>query len=203
MALDGEPKDGDYVRYIERLVNRGMPSPGQVIAQDAAAKAKGYAPPLSPGEVGRPGGYQGGRQTTQGNGGTAAKDARRPDAAAGAKPVNGNGNAQANAARTGTGAAQPPSLAARSAQRKIASLIFLVGLLIAWHAARLIAGAFHDGNVDVSAAMPGAFLMVFALMVFAMSRNIRRNADRQAEGKLPPLTTVSGGKPGQGAGRNK
>jgi hypothetical protein len=34
MAIDGEPKNGDYARYVENLVNRGNPSPGQVLARD-------------------------------------------------------------------------------------------------------------------------------------------------------------------------
>ncbi|ARP82403.1 hypothetical protein CAL12_17315 [Bordetella genomosp. 8] len=33
MAIDGEPKDGDYVRYVEQLINRGQAAPGQVVAK--------------------------------------------------------------------------------------------------------------------------------------------------------------------------
>ncbi|MFC4276815.1 hypothetical protein [Achromobacter aloeverae] len=193
MALDGEPKDGDYVRYVERLVNRGAPPPGQVIAQDAAGGAKEHDAALSPGEVGRPAS----RRPAQGSSGATARTGTRayPAGSPARDPAPDNG--QANAMRTGAEAGPAPSLAARSAQRKISAVILVVALLIAWHAVRLILGAVDDGNVDVSALMPGVFLLAFALMVYGISRNIRRNADRPAA-KLPPLTTVSGNKPGQG-----
>jgi len=61
----------------------------------------------------------------------------------------------------------------------------------------LILAAIDDGHIDGAAMLPGAFLLAFALMVYGVSRNIRRNADRPA-GKLPPLTTVSVKKPGHG-----
>jgi hypothetical protein len=190
MALDGEPKDGDYVRYVEKLVNRGMPSPGQVVARDAGAtgsdRQRQRAASRTADQAAR--------------GGKAAGNAARPGYPAGSPARDpGLDDGGANAMRTGTaaGSAQEPSMAARAAQRKVGTVIFVVAMLIGWHAVRLILGALHGGEVDVGELMPGVFLLVFAFMVLAMSRNLRRNANRPA-GKLPPLTTVSGNKPGQG-----
>ncbi|WP_233237522.1 hypothetical protein [Bordetella sp. LUAb4] len=208
MALDGEPKDGDYVRYVERLVHRGMPAPGQVGRQAGRGATGGAAGP-SPGDTAMRGRERDqtrpDRNSATGTGpgksngaGTRAAEAAHRAYPAGspardASPDNG----QAQAMQTGSGTGQAPSLAARSAQRKVSSVVFVVALLIGWHAMRLILAAIDDGHVDVSAILPGAFLLAFALMVYGISRNIRRNAERPA-GKLPPLTTVSVKKPGQG-----
>ncbi|ALM82174.1 hypothetical protein [Bordetella sp. N] len=188
MALDGEPKDGDYVRYVERLVNRGLPAPGQVGSRDTGGAAMGS---------------NGKRQRAENQparGGKSASAAARQGYPAGSPardPALDDG--RANAMRTGAtaGGTQEPSLAARSAQRKVGTVIFVVAMLIGWHAVRLILAAVQGGEVDVGELLPGVFLLAFALLVLAMSRNIRRNADRPV-GKLPPLTTVSGNKPGQG-----
>jgi len=204
MALDGEPKDGDYVRYVERLVHRGMPAPGQV-GRQAGRGAAG----TSPGDTATRGRERDktraarnsatGTSTGKGNGaGTRAAEAAHWAYPAGspardASPDNG----QAQAMQTGSGTGQAPSLAARSAQRKVSSVVFVVALLIGWHAVRLILAAIDEGHINVAAMLPGAFLLAFALMVYGVSRNIRRNADRPV-GKLPPLTTVSVKKPGQG-----
>src|SRR5690606_41850592 len=40
MAFDGEPEDGDYVRYIDSL-NRQAGSPGQVLQKPARASDRG------------------------------------------------------------------------------------------------------------------------------------------------------------------
>jgi len=211
MALDGEPKDGDYVRYVERMVHRGMPAPGQVgrlgnaSAGDAAAPGRVQKKTRSGKDTGTRSAAGTGASSTMGTttgsttgAGTRAAGAGQRKYPAGspawdASPDDG----QAQAMQAGSGNGQPPSLAARSAQRKVSSVVFVVALLIGWHAVRMILGAIEGGYVDGPALLPGVFLLVFAFMVLAMSRNIRRSAERPG-GKLPPLTTVSNKKPGQG-----
>ncbi|CAM3444002.1 DUF1707 domain-containing protein [Bordetella sputigena] len=51
MAIDGEPKDGDYVRYVEQLINRGQAAPG---AQTPATPPVGVAPPVGTQQAGNP-----------------------------------------------------------------------------------------------------------------------------------------------------
>ncbi|OWT80942.1 MULTISPECIES: hypothetical protein [unclassified Achromobacter] len=219
MALDGEPKDGDYVRYVERMVHRGMPAPGQVgrlgsaSAGDAAAPGRVQRKTRSgKGEETRTvagtgasstTGYATGNSTGNTMGSTTGAGTRAADRGQRKYPAGSPAwdaapdDGQAQAMQAGSGGGQPPSLAARSAQRKVSSVVFVVALLIGWHAVRMILGAVESGYVDGPALLPGVFLLVFAFMVLAMSRNIRRSAERPG-GKLPPLTTVSNKKPGQG-----
>ncbi len=210
MAIDGEPKNGDYVRYVDGLVNRGAPAPGAASARNSRAGAPGFEPLPSPGEVTRQARQRAGRDrhaaagTGAGSGTTAGamRDSTQT-APRGAYPAGSPArdlapdNGQAEAMRTGsTDQGAPPSLAARAAQRRISSVVFVVALLLGWHAVRVITSAIHEQYVDTSAMMPGLFLLAFAVLMIAMSRNVRRNANRTTDGKLPPLTTVQGNRPG-------
>lgn len=216
MALDGEPKDGDYVRYVERLVHRGMPAPGQV-GRQADRRGAGGAAGMAGAAAGntatrgheqdgtrpaRGSDTDAGRRAGSGANTRAAEAAKAAEATRRAYPAGSPArdtspdDGQARAMQDGTGTGQAPSLAARSAQRKVSSVVFVVALLIGWHAVRLILAAIDGDHIDGPAMLPGVFLLVFAFMVIAMSRSIRRSAERPP-GKLPPLTTASTKKPGR------
>jgi len=55
MAIDGEPKDGDFVRYIDRLTRQGSTAPGQVpLRQDRAARRGRTADAATPASLPTP-----------------------------------------------------------------------------------------------------------------------------------------------------
>jgi hypothetical protein len=178
MAIDGEPKNGDYARYIDNLVNRGTLPPGQVIPQGL--------PPLetpSPGQVLS----EKSRNTAR----TASTGGGKPAAAAKTAPTAGAGPANA--------AAGSNTLAAQAGKRKFSTGIALVAVVIGWHAIRMIAGAFEQRPLQPEHVIPGAFLLLFAVMLFRISRRVRADS-RQPPGPLSPLPTLKG-KPGAEAKR--
>lgn len=170
MAIDGEPKNGDYARYIDTLVNRGTLSPGQVMPQ-------GLPPiePRSPGQV-LPEKSRNSARTASTGGGKPATVAKTA-AAAGASPANA-------AARSNT-------LATQAGKRKFSTGIALVAVVIGWHAIRMIAGAFEQRPLQPEHVIPGVFLLLFAVMLFRISRRVRADS-RQPPGPLSPLPTLKG-----------
>ncbi|AOB31811.1 hypothetical protein AKI39_15525 [Bordetella sp. H567] len=179
MAIDGEPKDGDYVRYVEKLINRGQAAPGQVVGKTRDGAAAPLPPP-SPGEVVRdtspavrnPGANRGR--------GTAA-DAR--GAPAGTPPRKDAQGADA-------------TLAARTTRRRGAVAVTLVALAIAWQAVRMLFDALRQPGFDPHDLVPVAFLAIFAGLLWRAARSQRTRAD-QALARLPPLTTISQNGPGK------
>lgn len=169
MAIDGEPKDGDYVRYIETLINRGQAAPGQVIGK-ARGPAAGPAHLPSPGEVPR--------------------DAK-PAAAARTNRPWGRTPSPATPSPAQDAAQQADTtLAARAVRRRGALAVTLVALAIAWQAVRMLFEALRQPAFDPHELVPVAFLLIFAGMLWRAARSQRTRAD-QALPRLPPLTTIS------------
>ncbi|OZI61255.1 hypothetical protein [Bordetella genomosp. 11] len=178
MAIDGEPKDGDYVRYIEKLVNRGQAAPGQVLGK-AGHAGPSPLPPPSPGEVVR----------------DAPPAARRPAAAW------GRGAASATPASAPSRDTAPPAqdtLAARAGKRRGALAVTIVGLAIAWQALRMLFQALRQPEFDPQDLVPVAFLLIFAGMLWRAARSQRTRAG-QPPARLPPLTTIAKHEPGKPA----
>jgi hypothetical protein len=169
MAIDGEPRNGDYVRYIDELIHRGQPSPGQVVAQTATGRPAVPAP--SPGQIIAPEPR-----------GIAMPDIR--------KLLTARGRTSA-ATPPATGTPAPDTtLAAKAAQRRGALAAAIVALAIVWQAIRMLIAALEQPHVDWNDMVPVAFLLVFAGMLWRASRSQRKRAG-QAATRLPPLTTAT------------
>jgi hypothetical protein len=166
MAIDGEPKNGDYARYVERLINRGSPSPGQVLSKADTAPT---AP--SPGEVL----YQKNQKVQKANPGrTMAGDGQAEPARAHpadlARPKAGN-----------------DTLAAQAVKRKISIGMTVVALVIAWSAVRMLVTAMNKPHFEMETIIPVAFLLVFAAMLYRGARGLRADARRPPR-SLAPLS---------------
>ncbi|MBO1111658.1 hypothetical protein [Bordetella petrii] len=157
MALDGEPKDGDFVRYIEMLNRQAGGSPGQV-------------PPRQRGVP------RGGR-----------RGAAQPADAAGAPAPAAPGS-------PAEPAAAPPTLAARTGQRRIALGLTIAGMFALWHAVSMLVAALDRDTVDIDDLIPVIFLAVCAFMLFKGGSRLRSAQTRAPLPKLPPLSTLPGGK---------
>lgn len=171
MAIDGEPKNGDYARYVENLVNRGNPSPGQVLSKDTATPI-----PPSPGQVFNPG--------------TVLKPAGTAPTAA--QPRAG-GKADRTRPATSPVNTANSSLAAQAGKRKLSIGLMIVALAVAWIAARMALAVVNAPVFQAEDLVPAVFLLFFAGMLFRGARGLRADA-RKPQAKLPPLSTVAGRK---------
>lgn len=176
MVIDGEPEDGDYVRYIEKLTNRGLAAPGQVVGKARELQAAPVPPP-SPGEVVR----------------DAPPVTRKPGKAwgRGAAP----GAPASPAPQNGTRAADA-TLAGQATRRRGALAVTIVALAIAWQAVRMLFDAWRQPGFNPRDLMPVAFLLLFAGMLWRAARSQRTRA-KQPLTPLPPLTTISKHGPGK------
>jgi hypothetical protein len=171
MAIDGEPKDGDYARYIDTLVNRGAPPPGQVMNQGLPTRETPSPGQVLPEKSPRTG------KTTNADSGKPAMPAKTKAAPSAAAPANA--------------AARSTTLAAQAGKRKLSTGVALVALVIGWHAVRMIVGALEQRPIQPDQVIPGAFLLLFALMLFRISRRVRADS-RRPPGPLAPLPTLDG-----------
>ncbi|ARP90264.1 hypothetical protein CAL14_08165 [Bordetella genomosp. 9] len=186
--IDGEPKDGDYVRYIEQLAHRGQSAPGQVSAgmrEPAAGSAAGPAP----GQTAREAGQPAGRIAMPWKTGANRDDPARTIAE------------KSNTEPETTGSpGQPPSrddtLAARAGKRRSAVAVTIVALAIVWQAIRLLAAALRAPQFDWNDLVPVAFLLIFAGVLWRAATSQRSRAN-QPPARLPPLTTLPTGAPGK------
>lgn len=189
MAIDGEPKDGDYVRYVEQLINRGQAAPGQVIAGTRGTRS-GDASSM-PGTGASPG--------------AVVRDARpgRQDELKLNVPW-GRSTAPATTAPGATAPPVPPAgapqagdttLAARASKRRGAFAVTIVALAIAWQAVRMLFEALHRPGFDPQDLVPVAFLIIFAGLLWRAARSQRKRAG-QPLASLPPLTTLPKNGPG-------
>ncbi|HTK02417.1 MAG TPA: hypothetical protein VL522_22520 [Bordetella sp.] len=177
MAIDGEPKGGDYVRYVEKLINRGQAAPGQVVGKARDTLAAPPMPP-APGEVIRDAAPAANRTSgqTRSRGSASA-------ATPSATPKDGKQAADA-------------TLAGRATRRRGALAVTLVSLAIAWQAIRMLIEALRQPDFDPHALVPVAFLLIFAGMLWRAARSQRTRAN-QPPTRLPPLTTISKHGPGK------
>lgn len=153
MAIDGEPEDGDFVRYVEHL-NRQAGSPGQVLAAQSGRKKRGRrAREAAPEMLGH----------------TSPSTAFPGDAA---------------------NTTVPPTLAARTAQRRIALGLTIAGAFAAWHAVRQLIYALEFDPMEFDDLLPAIFLGVCAFMLFKGASRLRATQRRNALPTLPPLSTL-------------
>jgi hypothetical protein len=192
MAIDGEPKDGDYVRYVEQLINRGQAAPGQVVAKgrDALSGATASNDSWSvPGTAPAPG-------EVVGNPRPVRQDKPKLNVPWGRDPApNAPGDRATAAPPMGGGPAGNPTLATRASTRRGAFAVTIVALAIAWQAVRMLFEALHRPGFDPQDLVPVAFLIIFAGLLWRAARGQRKRADRPMT-PLPPLTTISKNGPG-------
>jgi len=165
--MDGEPPNGDYVAYIDRLVNRGGAQPGSV--QPAG---RGRAP-----RIAWPG--------------TSADPAASPAAPAPAPPSGRADPSHASAAARSGSAAPRDTLAARHSRGKTGLLLQAFAAVLALIGLRMLQEAAHTGRGDVSDFFAGGFMLFFAWMLLRAGGRLRR-ANRAPLPSLPPLMPASG-----------
>lgn len=168
MAIDGEPRNGDFARYIENLTGAGGATPGQVPGKRADSRPSASpVPPPPPAPAPRSDTLS---SAPWGN------SAPPPLQSQQAPTVPGHEDA---------GAA---SLARHATQRKIGVILTVGGILAGWAAVRIIFEALRGPGFDLNEAMPAIFLVFFAIMLFKAARNARNPRNKAA---LPPLKRSS------------
>ncbi|MFY0479317.1 hypothetical protein [Achromobacter marplatensis] len=165
MAIDLEPKNGDFARYIENLTNAGGITPGRVpdkreTARQAAAPVPPPASePLSTAPWGKPA-----PPPLQ-----SRRDAASPGSTA---PVQND---------EGT-----VSMARLARQRKIGAILTIAGILAGWAAVTIGFRVLRSPQFDLDALVPAIFLGFFAFMLIKAA-GAARKPGKALLGKLPPL----------------
>lgn len=166
MAIDGEPKDGDFVRYIEMLNRQAGNSPGQVLPRERrGAKLSKWSPTTASTST----------QPTD-----ISPSARTYDTSPGSTQDSDSNEAA-------------PTLAARSGQRHLSLALGIAGAIALWSALHKLLTAVNTDNVDMDNMVPVVFLLICAWMLFKGARGARRKQNKPLA-KLPPLTTVHMGR---------
>ena len=167
MAIDAEPKNGDFARYIEELTRAGGATPGRSPSRrDARRQASAPAAPPSatPGSL---------SDAPWGNTGPAPLPSRAPVATAPGQPDEVS-----------------MTLARRARQRKIGAVLTVAGIMAGWAAANIAFRALHSPQFELDEFMPAVFLAFFAFMLFKAASGARNPRKTPLE-KLPPLTPSS------------
>jgi len=172
MAIDAEPKDGDFARYIENLTRAGGATPGRVPAKRAASRRMpGPAPVPAPPPASEP-------------------LSTAPWGKSATPPLPSRSGSAAPPAATAEEDAGAASLARRARQRKIGIVLTIAGVLAGWAAARIVFEALRGPQFDMDELMPAVFLAFFAFMLFKAAGSAR-NPRKTPLQKLPPLKPSS------------
>lgn len=166
MAIDLEPKDGDFARYIENLSQAGGVTPGKV-PEKRRASAQATA------TVAVPAPATGDSLSTAPWGNTAS-----PRSSAGAPGA------------TAPSDAADASLAGRARQRKVGIILTIGGVLTGWAAVNIAFRALRALHFELDQLMPAVFLAFFAFMLLKAAGSARKPRG-MSPGKLPPLKTSS------------
>ena len=161
MALGGEPKNGDYARYVEELSRSGAsglpsaPSPEATRSPGATSgSASSSASPLS--------------SAPWGNGGT-------PPAPQSSCPAQSDSDAA--------------TLAKTAAKRGVGKVLTVAATVVGLIAARIALQALNSPQAGLDDFMPAVFLAFFAFMLFKAAGDARKPGKPPA-GKLPPLKST-------------
>ncbi|HEY9270853.1 hypothetical protein [Achromobacter sp.] len=168
MAIDGEPRNGDFARYIENLTRAGGVTPGQV-----PDKRSGSRPAASPVSPPPPAPATRSDNLSSAPWGNSAPPSQQPWQA---PTVPGQEDTAA------------ASMARHATQRKIGIILTVGGILAGWAAVRIIVGALRGPGFNLDEAMPAIFLAFFAIMLFKAGRSARNPRNKAA---LPPLKRSS------------
>ncbi|MCZ8406839.1 hypothetical protein SB816_09615 [Achromobacter sp. SIMBA_011] len=173
MAIDMEPKNGDFARYIENLSRAGGATPGRVPSK-AETKRQAAMPAPTPSPAPDQGSLN---DLTWGKTAPPPLQSRRADSV---PPTVAPGQTDAEAV----------SLAKRARQRKQGIFLTVAGAVAGWAAVNVAFKALHAPRFDLDDFMPAVFLGFFALMLFKAASGARDPRKRPLE-KLPPLKTSS------------
>lgn len=173
MAIDMEPKNGDFARYIENLSRAGGATPGRVPSK-AETKRQAAMPAPTPSPAPDQGSLN---DLTWGKTAPPPLQSRRADSV---PPAVAPGQTDAEAV----------SLAKRARQRKQGIFLTIAGAVAGWAAVNVAFKALHAPRFDLDDFMPAVFLGFFALMLFKAASGARDPRKRPLE-KLPPLKTSS------------
>lgn len=225
MSQYGEPKNGDYVAYIEALVNRGANSPGQV-ARAARKRARwsdalrpagsaddgaplswpsdgGFATPGPGGAAGLPDAGRAGANPMPPmapSPGEQVRPARRAQPVAAVPRASSRGPAMGAGPGGAPGAAgaggAPPTLAKAAALRKQGLAMLGVAAAMAVVAFNMMRDALARGEA-FDEFLPALFFLLFAFIFMRAGLRVRRSAGA-AQPALPPLSTL----PRRPAGRD-
>jgi hypothetical protein len=169
MPFDGEPKDGDFVRYIETLNSQTGGTPGAVPKRERAGLSLTLRKP-----------------------GWGRQDARDTQTRPAGAPTPSTANPSAGATRD-AGDSPPQTLAARSGQRHLSLALGIAGVVALWSALQKLLFAVNTRTLDLDTMVPVAFLLVCAGMLFKGAYGMRQKAGKPARA-LPPLTTIPTGR---------
>ena len=176
MAIDMEPKNGDFARYIENLARAGGATPGRVPSK-AEARRQAATPAAAPMPTPAPApSHESLDDLTWGR--TAPPLQSRPAEAIPDTIAPGQTDAEA------------VSLARRARQRKQGIFLTIAGAVAGWAAVNIAFRALRAPRFDLDDFMPAVFLGFFALMLFKAAGGARNPRKRPLE-KLPPLKTSS------------
>ncbi|WP_417218967.1 hypothetical protein [Achromobacter spanius] len=168
MAIDLEPKDGDFARYIENLSRAGGVTPGKVPEKGRASRQASVAVPVPV-----PAPASGDSLSTAPWGNTAP-------------PSRSTGSPGSTAPSD----AAEISMAQRARQRKFGVILTVGGVLAGWAAANIAFRVLRTPHFELDELMPAVFLGFFAVMLLKAAGNARK-ARGTPLGKLPPLKTSS------------
>ncbi|CAM4099857.1 hypothetical protein [Bordetella muralis] len=186
MAIYGEPKNGDFVRYIETL-NRQTGSPGQVLPRQRNAKPN--ARPAETTQADTPESVY-----TYAPRNKSTTPSYSPDSDTSSTAYTRN--ASPGATRDNDDESET-TLAARSGQRHLSLGLGIAGAIALWNAVHRLITAINTRSLDLDSMVPIVFLSICAWMLFKGARGARRKQNKPLV-KLPPLTTVHmGRKPGK------
>ncbi|MGW9063902.1 MULTISPECIES: hypothetical protein [Achromobacter] len=177
MAIDAEPKNGDFARYIEELTNAKGASPGRIASRRETRRQT--APVAVPMPVAVPPSPTPGSLSDAPWGNTASPSPRARSA---------------SEAPLATFPGQPDeaniTLARQARSRKIGAVLTVAGIMAGWAAANIAFRAFHSPRFELDELMPAVFLAFFAFMLFKAASSAR-NPRKSPLNKLPPLTPSS------------
>lgn len=172
MAIYGEPKDGDFVRYIETLNRQAGGTPGQVMP----SKRSGILEDEQKSTFGQ-----------KENGESIYTYKAPSDPAAPGYPSNISPGSTENDSQ------QPTSLATRTSHRRLALALAIGAAIALWNAIHRLITAINTDTLDLDTMVPIAFLIVCAWMLFKGSQGARRKQN-QPLAKLSPLSMVKMGR---------
>ncbi|CAM4058335.1 hypothetical protein [Bordetella tumulicola] len=173
MTTDGEPKDGDFVRYIQRLNSPAGHTPGEV------SPRKGF------------GGLLNKQKTAEIVDSPESVYSYMPIPDAAPPPSSRKPSRQ----ETTTDDQDPETatLASRSANRTLSFGLKIAGAIALWSAISKLLTATNNNALDTDSLIPVVFLFVCAYMLFKGSRAVGKKQDKPLA-KFSPLAVPPIGK---------
>lgn len=172
MATDGEPKDGDFVRYIQRLNSPAGHTPGEVPPRKSF------------------GGLLNKQKTAEIVDSPESVYSYMPIPDAATPPSSGKPSRDE---ATDDQDPETATLASRSANRTLSFGLKIAGAIALWSAVSKLLTATNNNALDTDSLIPVVFLLVCAYMLFKGSRAVGKKQDKPLA-KFSPLAAPPIGK---------